>query len=354
MSFSWPICLGTAALTRLEFISRKAMQNKKETLIDVLRGSTKQLKDIHSLVSDVDIYDENGYVDTSFFTQVLVSVNEFMDASNLLVQALTSKLAPNTVPADLKEKQETGSKWSVEEILKHCTLEGDVMKLPAVQFNKKSYAEAKKWIEEAGGSWQGGKVQGFVFPFNPQRVFSILHEGKRCNLQQEFQFFETPDAVADWLVMNAGGITSGATVLEPSAGRGAIVRAILRTCPDAVVDCYELMPENRQFLSSLERVNLRGHDFIKEAEGTWSYIFANPPFSGNQDIDHVMHMYNHLAPGGVLAAIMSPHWKIASEKKCESFRQFLLSIDAKVLDINPGEFKSSGTSIATTAVFIKK
>lgn len=354
MSFSWPTYLGTAALTRLEFISRKAMQNKKETLIDVLRGSTKQLKDIHSLVSDVDIYDENGYVDTSFFTLVLVSVNEFMDASNLLVQALTSKLAPNAVPAALKEKQDTGSKWSVEEILKHCTLEGDVMKLPAVQFNKKSYAEAKKWIEEAGGSWQGGKVQGFVFPFNPQRVFSILHEGKRCNLQQEFQFFETPDAIADWLVMNAGGITSGATVLEPSAGRGAIVRAILRTCPDAVVDCYELMPENRQFLSSLERVNLRGHDFIKEAEGTWSYIFANPPFSGNQDIDHVMHMYNHLAPGGVLAAIMSPHWKIASEKKCESFRQFLLSIDAKVLDINPGEFKSSGTSIATTAVFIKK
>ncbi len=136
------------------------MQNKKETLIDVLRGSTKQLKDIHSLVSDVDIYDENGYVDTSFFTLVLVSVNEFMDASNLLVQALTSKLAPNAVPADLKEKQDTGSKWSVEEILKHCTLEGDVIKLPAVQFNKKSYAEAKKWIEEAGGSWQGGKVPG--------------------------------------------------------------------------------------------------------------------------------------------------------------------------------------------------
>jgi hypothetical protein len=54
-----------------------------------------------------------------------------------------------------------------------------VLKLPLVQFNKKSYAEAKKWIEEAGGSWQGGKVQGFTFPFNADRVFSILHEGKR-------------------------------------------------------------------------------------------------------------------------------------------------------------------------------
>ena len=76
----------------------------------------------------------------------------------------------------------------------------------------------KRWIEEAGGSWQGGKIQGFTFPFNPERVFSILKEGKRCNLQQDYQFFETPDDVADWLVMLAGGIHEDDTVLEPSAG----------------------------------------------------------------------------------------------------------------------------------------
>lgn len=91
----------------------------------------------------------------------------------------------------------------MEEILKHCTLEDGVLKLPQVQFNKKSYAEAKKWIEEPAGSWQGGKVQGFTFPFNPKRVFSVLKEGKRCNLQQDYQFFETPSDVADWLVMLA-------------------------------------------------------------------------------------------------------------------------------------------------------
>ena len=85
----------------------------------------------------------------------------------------------------------------MEEILKHCTLEDSVLKLPKVQFNKKSYAEAKKWIEEAGGSWQGGKIQGFTFPFNPERVFSILKEGKRCDLQKDFQFFETPADIAD-------------------------------------------------------------------------------------------------------------------------------------------------------------
>ena len=75
--------------------------------------------------------------------------------------------------ADRKAKKaDNGSKWNVEEILRHCTLEDNVLKLPSVQFNKKSYLEAKKWIEEAGGTWAGGKVQGFTFPFDATRVFS--------------------------------------------------------------------------------------------------------------------------------------------------------------------------------------
>ena len=89
-------------------------------------------------------------------------------------------------PTKRKKQADEGKKWNVEEILKHCTLEDSVLKLPKVQFNKKSYAEAKKWIEEAGGSWQGDKIQGFTFPFNPERVFSILKEGKRCDLQKIF------------------------------------------------------------------------------------------------------------------------------------------------------------------------
>ena len=62
----------------------------------------------------------------------------------------------------------------------------------------------------------------FVNPVNTKRMFSILKEGKRCNLQQEYQFFETPAEVADWLVMLAGGIHENDTVLEPSAGRAAV------------------------------------------------------------------------------------------------------------------------------------
>ena len=223
-----------------------------------------------------------------------------------------------------------------------------------MQFNKKSYAEAKKWIEEAGGSWQGGKVQGFTFPFNAERVFSILHEGKRCNLQQDYQFFETPAEVADWLVMLAGGIHENDTVLEPSAGRGALIKAIHRACPSVTVECYELMPENREFLHSLENVILLDEDFTKDSVGSYTKIIANPPFSNNQDIEHVRMMYEHLEAGGTLAAITSPHWKFASEKKCVDFRQWLEDVRGEVFEIGAGEFKESGTSISTMAVVINK
>lgn len=328
--------------------------NKKEILIKALRGSVAQLNELSTMTEGIDVYNATGHVDTEFLIEALSCVKSFMDASNTVVQKISSLLAPDA-PTDEKKKQaDEGKKWNVEDILKHCTLEDGVLKLPKVQFNKKSYAEAKKWIEEAGGSWQSGKIQGFTFPFNPERVFSILKEGKRCNLQQEYQFFETPAEVADWLVMLAGGIHENDTVLEPSAGRGALIKAIHRACPSVTVECYELMPENREFLHSLDNVIILDEDFTKDSVGSYTKIIANPPFSGNQDIEHVRIMYKLLEKGGTLAAITSSHWKIASEKKCVDFRNWLEEVHGEVFEIGAGEFKESGTSISTMAVVIRK
>lgn len=330
------------------------MMNNKETLIETLRGSVSQLNELSDMTEGIDVYDAAGYVDTEFLMEALSCVNAFMDASNIVVTKISSMLAPDA-PIDEKKKQaDEGKKWNVEEILKHCTLENNILKLPQVQFNKKNYAEAKKWIEEAGGSWQGGKIQGFTFPFNPERVFSILKEGNRCDLQKDFQFFETPADIADWLVMLAGGISETDTVLEPSAGRGALIKAVHRSCPSVIVECYELMPENREFLHTLDNVILLDEDFTKDSVGNYTKIIANPPFSGNQDIDHVRLMYERLEQGGTLAAITSQHWKFASEKKCVDFREWLDEVHGQVFEIGAGEFKESGTTVSTMAVIIKK
>lgn len=328
--------------------------SKKETLIKTLRGSVSQLNELADMTEGISVYDDAGYVDTDFLMQALTCVRAFMDASNIVVKKISSLLAPDASEDTKKKQPDEGKNWNVEEILKHCTLENNVLKLPQVQFNKKSYAEAKKWIEEAGGTWQGGKVQGFIFPFNPERVFSILQAGQRYNLQQEYQFFETPPEVADWLVMLAGGVHEDDTVLEPSAGRGALIKAIHRACPSVMVECYELMPENREFLHALDNVILLDEDFTKDSVGSYTKIIANPPFANNQDIEHVILMYERLEKGGTLAAITSPHWKFASERKCVAFREWLEEVHGQVFEIGAGEFKDSGTGISTMAIVIKK
>lgn len=329
------------------------MTNRKKNLIEALRGSYMFIDNLPELVNKESIYDENGCVDTELMTAILEWMSRVSDVTTQVGNALGNLLG---IEDDEKkdDKKDEGIKWSVEEILRHCTLEDNVLKLPQVQFNKKSYAEAKKWIEEAGGSWQGGKVQGFTFPFNADRVFSILHEGKRCNLQQDFQFFATPPEVADWLVMLAGGVHEDEKVLEPSAGTGAIIDAIHRSCPDVIVDCYELMPENKEILSKKDNIRILGDDFTKCDVAQYDKIIANPPFSKNQDIRHVRRMYECLNSGGVLAAITGPHWEFGSESECKDFRQWLEDNGGKKFEIEEGTFKESGTGTKTIAIVINK
>lgn len=329
------------------------MTNRKKNLIEALRGSYMFIDNLPELVNKESIYDENGCVDTELMTAILEWMSRVSDVTTQVGNALGNLLG---IEDDEKkdDKKDEGIKWSVEEILRHCTLEDNVLKLPQVQFNKKSYAEAKKWIEEAGGSWQGGKVQGFTFPFNAERVFSILREGKRCNLQQDFQFFATPPEVADWLVMLAGGVHEDEKVLEPSAGTGSIIDAIHRSCPDVIVDCYELMPENKEILAKKDNIRILGDDFTKCDVAQYDKIIANPPFSKNQDIRHVRRMYECLNPGGVMAAITGPHWEFGSESECKDFRQWLEDNGGKKFEIEEGTFKESGTGTKTIAIVINK
>ena len=330
--------------------------SNKETLIETLRGSAACLHGLSETFEGVDIYDDTGHVDTGFFTEVLSQVTQLQAAVSLAMNRIQHLLCPSVEEdGDKQKSKDDGKKLSPEDILKRCTFKDNVLYLPQVQLNKKSYATVKQWVEEAGGKWTGGKVQGFTFDFDATRVASVLMQGKRCNLQQDFQFFATPPEVADWLVSLAGDFSPDCKVLEPSAGTGAIIDAIHRVQPDVVVDCYELMPENKEKLSKLDHIRLLGDDFTQaEHPSEYDLIVANPPFSKNQDIRHVMQMYQDLKPGGTVAAITSRHWQQASEKACKDFRAFLEEVSAQVYEIEEGAFKKSGTGVGTIAIVINK
>ena len=139
------------------------MTNRKKNLIEALHGSFMFVDNLPELISKETIYDETGHVDLELMTAILQWTSRMADISVKVQKALNHLLGIEDAPNGKEKANDEGVKWSVEDILKHCTLENNVLKLPRVQFNRKSYAEAKKWIEEAGGSWSGGQVQASHF-----------------------------------------------------------------------------------------------------------------------------------------------------------------------------------------------
>lgn len=243
---------------------------------------------------------------------------------------------------------------TAEEILQNVTIKGLIVKLPPGQLDRKLYLDVAKRINLIGGKWRGGKIGGFLFQHDPSELIQQIAAGEKRNLQKDYQFFETSDSRADNLVEKAN-IEERHRILEPSAGQGAIIKAIARKLPDIVVDCFELMEVNRSFLKRLKNASLIGTDFLRnDCQAVYDRIVANPPFSKNQDIDHIREMYRLLRPGGRLVSAASKHWELSRNKKEREFRKWLELLDADISDIPAGEFKESGTMVGSLCILINK
>ena len=241
-----------------------------------------------------------------------------------------------------------------QQVLQNCIIEGNTVKLPKIQLDRKLYLEVAGALELIGGKWKGGKIMGFVFLKDPTELLNQIANGEKRNLKKEFQFFGTPEKLANDLVEIAN-IMETDTILEPSAGQGAILKAINKVS-NVTPDCYELMDTNRLILNkSGLNFNLIGEDFLKDNNKTYySKIIANPPFTKNQDIDHLKEMYKCLCLGGRLVCITSESWVKGSQKKQVDFRAWLNEKKAKTIEIEKGTFKESGTMVGGVLVVIDK
>jgi len=239
------------------------------------------------------------------------------------------------------------------EILQKCTVDGNIVRLPEGQLDRKLYQEVAKTLELIGGKWVGRKTMGFVFPNDPTELLEQIANGESRNLKKEFQFFATPKQLAKKLVELAE-LNDNDTILEPSAGQGAIISEI-NNVTNVIPDCYELMETNVLMLNkSGLNFNYVGSDFLKNNGKKYSKIIANPPFSKNQDIEHLMEMYNVLEDGGKLVCITSESWVHGTQSKHETFKQWLKSVNGEVTEIPSGTFNESGTMVGGRIIEITK
>lgn len=94
-------------------------------------------------------------------------------------------------------------------------------------------------------------------------------------------------------------------ILEPSAGTGAILRAIRDTAPGAMCDAVEINSGLVRYLrDNFNGVRVQCGDFMEwQPVQYYSRVIMNPPFSHGQDIRHILRAFSLLRPGGVLVAV---------------------------------------------------
>lgn len=244
----------------------------------------------------------------------------------------------------------------VEEVLRNSNLDGNKLTLSG-QLDRSMYQKVNKILELIGFKWDKKYKCHVGQGDSADKLREALEGGKVINEKQTYQFFATPEALAEAMVSSAD-ITPKDIVLEPSAGTGSIVKAIHRSVRGINVFVCELEPKMRKELEGQPNVTVIGEDFMLLKDRSFTKIVMNPPFTSGQDIEHVRHAYDLLAPGGRLVAITSQTWVLNDNKKSRDFRAwldgFIKDGNATRTFLGEGVFKESGTNVGTTMLIICK
>ena len=217
------------------------------------------------------------------------------------------------------------------------------------QLDRPAYVAVNKALEAMGGRWNRS-AGGHVFATDPRpQVEGLLDSGSL--IVERDGFFETPEVLAERMVQLAE-IKTWEVVLEPSAGLGAIARYIKLAHPANLHVCEKNADRANVLVSEGYILASLGFlEYTPRFHGGYDKIVMNPPFEEGQDVDHVLHAYELLNPGGRIVAIMAPHAFFATDKKSVSFREWF---SGSVEDLPAGTFKASGTMVSAKLVIIDK
>lgn len=246
---------------------------------------------------------------------------------------------------------------NVRNIIKECTIVDTAVILPNRQLPREEYDQVNKALVNLGGKWKKGK--GHVFESDPApKIAALLESGVAVDEKKLFQAFYTPEALAKELVEMAC-IEEGNIVLEPSAGDGRIVKAILEDGKAEVITAVELNPEAYAKLKTLNAVGKSklnvftyNEDFLKIGlkRDDFDRIVMNPPFAKSQDLAHIERAFTLLKSGGILVAVMAP--KDARMTRLRTLQN--QSTSFAITDVEEGTFKESGTNVRTQILKLVK
>jgi predicted RNA methylase len=246
----------------------------------------------------------------------------------------------------------------VQAVLERSVVEGNIVTLPEGQLDRALYASVDKVLKALGGKWDR-RAGGHIFAAGVGgELADALGSGFAVDQKKTAEQFFTPPAVAA-LMFERALLHSDAHVMEPSAGMGALLAEPLR------LGCFITAVERDENLA----IGLRGLIGRYHGCGVWhadflawepvakapiDRVLMNPPFSRGQDMAHVERAFSFLRPGGILVAVMSPHWTFGTDRQSEAFRQFAASHVQHWEALPEASFRSSGTGVGTGLLTLRK
>ncbi len=248
----------------------------------------------------------------------------------------------------------------VQDIFSKCTIQGNVVLLPEGQLERVIYVKVDKALKALGGKWNR-KLKGHVFS-QGEDLHALLGQaiksGEVIDKKQLFQFYETPRSLAE-RVVELAEIEEGMLVLEPSAGGGVIVNAVLANTEARDILAIELNNfccDNMRNLFQYEgsRVTIIQNDFLEtNPKPIFDRVVMNPPFTKGQCVKHILHALKCLKSGGRLVSIASPGIMFREQKLYKEVRAWIKR--AGFYEENPkNSFKQSGTAVNTITIVVER
>ncbi|MBM2324172.1 strawberry notch-like NTP hydrolase domain-containing protein, partial [Marivita cryptomonadis] len=191
----------------------------------------------------------------------------------------------------------------------------------------------------------------------------LLTETRRSEQQIRLQQFSTPLPFAA-MVVRAAAVRKGETLLEPSAGTGALAAFAARA--GATLLLNEIDPFRQRLLRAVFCGKVTGHDGehiddLLQAPVLPDVVVMNPPFASSVDrsrdkhiaAKHLIAAAKRLAPGGRLVAIMPPGFS-AKRDAAHWTRACGLLTPRLALTIPGQVYRKLGTSVETQLLVFDK
>lgn len=220
-------------------------------------------------------------------------------------------------------------------------------------------ATLAKWDSEDLAASERIRAQRAELDDNPDpeptvNPFEAMRETLRAGVQvvSSPDLFPTPSDLARRMVELAE-IPEGAEVLEPSAGTGRLLDALINRQGTAWfgADIKRLVAIEWNYTIAKALTTTYAVANVKQADfmecngdlGKFDRILMNPPFSKGQDIKHIEHAVTFLKPGGRLVAICAngPRQQERLKPQADIWE-----------DLPAGTFKESGTGVNTALLVI--